>query len=345
MDHEHLTGRQCYFLLTLFMLGNLVTASGAKGLPSGWALFIGLSVVSVAVFALYAKAAGHTPAGCIFTHSLGTVVGVSLTVLYGMLAVLLAGDAIRLFADFIVINDLNDAGAWGNSALLTLTVLLLLCCEMRSLGKVAWAVQPVSAVLIVVSVLLTVNKIQLQQVLPIFAERSELLLRGWVSSFSSLVAAAWLPISTMAQYAPQTWRKNLFAAGITGCLLLVLLCLRNTIVLGFPAISMFRFPAYAAANTQRHSEILISAVFVLCQPFRAALCLRYAQACLKYWLPCFSRWYPPLLLGLSVLCGVFSWSSEQVRWRTVGEGITAVIFLLGPLLVIAVEKLRASRRV
>ena len=345
MDHERLTGRQCYFLLTLFMLGNLVTASGAKGLQAGWILFLSLAAVSIAVFWFYAKAVGNKPAGKIFVSSLGPYFGGALTLLYGGLSVLLAGDAIRLFADFIVINDLNDAGAWGNSALLTLIVLLLLCCEMRSLGKVAWGVLPLAAVLLILSVVFTASQIHTQRLLPLFAEHPDILFRGWLGSFSSLIAAALLPISTMAQYAPSKWQNYLFAAGITACLLLALLCLRNTAVLGFPAVSMFRFPAYTAANTQRHSEILISAVFVLCQPFRAVLCLRYAQACLKYWLPRFSKWYAPLLLGLSVLSGIFSWSSEQVRWRTLGEGITAALFLLGPLLVLTADKIRASRRV
>lgn len=345
MDHERLTGRQCYFLLTLFMLGNLVTASGAKGLQSGWILFLSLAAVSVAVFWLYVKAVGHEPTGKIFVNTLGPYFGGALTLLYGILSVLLAGDAIRLFADFIVINDLNDAGAWGNSILLTLIVLLLLCCETRSLGKVAWGVQPLAAVLLILSVVFTASQAHPHHLLPFFAEPPDILLRGWVGSFSSLIAAALLPISTMAQYAPFKWQINLFSAGITACLLLALLCLRNTAVLGFPAVSMFRFPAYTAANTQRHSEILISAVFVLCQPFRAVLCLRYAQTCLKYWLPRFSKWYAPLLLGLSVLSGIFSWSSEQVRWRTLGEGITAALFLLGPLLVLVTEKIRSSRRV
>ena len=72
---------------------------------------------------------------------------------YCILAILLAGDAIRLFANFIVINDLNDAGAWGNSALLTITVLLLLYCDLESQGKAAWVLSPISAFLLLICLL------------------------------------------------------------------------------------------------------------------------------------------------------------------------------------------------
>ena len=44
MERETITGRQGYFLLTLFFLGNLVTASGLKSIHSGWLLFLLLSL-------------------------------------------------------------------------------------------------------------------------------------------------------------------------------------------------------------------------------------------------------------------------------------------------------------
>ena len=40
MDHSTITGRQGFFLLFLFFLGNLVTATGAKGMQGGWLLFL-----------------------------------------------------------------------------------------------------------------------------------------------------------------------------------------------------------------------------------------------------------------------------------------------------------------
>lgn len=344
MDHDRLSGRQCYFLLTLFLLGNLVTASGARGTHAGWLIFSVLSLFSVGVFFLYAKAAAHQPAGSVFICTLGKYAGTFFTILYCVLSVLLAGDAIRLFADFIVINDLNDAGAWGNSALLTLTVLLMMYCEMHSLGKAAWAVQPLAILFLILSIFFTLDQMDPHRILPLFAESHETLIKGFIGSFSTIITASFFPIFMMAEYAPKKWSGYLYAAGLTACLLLAVICLRNSAVLGYPAISMFRFPAYAAANTHRHSEILISAVFVLCQPFRTLLCLRFAQSCLIHWFPRWSKLYPPLLLGLAVLSGVLSWSSEQVRWRTIGESVTAALFLLGPILVLVTEKIRTMHK-
>ena len=121
-----ITQRQCFFLLFLFFIGNLVTASGAKRKPTGWLIFLLLALLSLPVLYLFTRAAKNRSAGSIFIDAFGKPVGITITVMDCILAVLLAGDAMRLFADFIVINDLNDAGAWGNTALLTLTVFFFL---------------------------------------------------------------------------------------------------------------------------------------------------------------------------------------------------------------------------
>ena len=343
MERDELTSRQCFFLLFLFLLGNLVTAAGAKGTQSGWLMFLVLGFLSIPVYWLFHKAIANLPNGDVFTNALGPLFGGVLTVAYGILAVLMAGDAMRLFADFIVINDLNDAGAWGNTAMLTLVVLMMLRCSLRSLGKAAWAVMTCAVVLSLFSVAVTLGKIDLYRLLPLLDEGKTLISRSFISSFATLLAASFYPIAVFGSGCGHQKSAAVYAAGITACLLMAVLSLRDAAVLGWPAIGRFRFPMFAAAATVRHSQILISSVFVLVQPFRAALCLRYTQACLEYRMPRFRRWYPPMLLGGAVLCGTLSWSSEQVRWRTAGELAVTVLLITGPVAAIFARRFKEKR--
>ena len=343
MGRDVITGRQGYFLLTLFLLGDLVTASGAKSLHSGWLLFLLLAPLSVILFRLYLKTVARRRPEEIFIRPLGKNLGSAVTVLYCALAVLLAGDAIRLFADFIVINDLNDAGAWGNSALLTITVLLLLYSDLSSQGTAAWVLAPVSLAMLSVSLALTMNKTDLYRLLPLLDDSPVNLLAGISGSLGGVLAPAFFPIAALSGSAPVNCRKPVCAAGVTVCFFLVLLSIRDNAVLGYPTAGMFRFPFFASASTARHSEILISAVFVLSQPFRTSLCLRYVQACLIGWNPRWKLLYPPVLLALSIASGALSWSSEQVRWRTGGEIAVILILLSGPLLVFLSDWMRKKK--
>ncbi len=312
MDRETLTPRQFFYLLCLFMLGNLVTAGGAKGVHSGWLLFLMLIPAALLTLWLFVNCRKYF-------DLLWPPLLVCFTLLYSALAVLLAGDSIRLFADFIVINDLNDAGAWANAGLMTVVVLLLLYCDEQSLGKLAWALLPLCVTLLLASVLLTAKAMEFRRLLPLFDAAPRQLGRGMIGTMAGVFAPAFFPIMASERTKNKVKTKAVFAAGSCISLILALLCLRDGAVLGYPAAEMFRFPGYQAAGTVRHSEILFSAVFVLAQPFRTALCLRYVQNTLVRWKPRWSLWYPPILLSLSVVSGILSWSSEQVRWRTAGE--------------------------
>ncbi len=343
MTNSKITQRQCFFLLFLFYIGNLVTASGAKGKPSGWLLFFILALISLPVLYLFTRAAQKRLAGRIFIDSLGKRAGGILTSIYCVLAIMLTGDAMRLFADFIVINDLNDAGAWGNTALLTLTVLFLLKCNIKSLGKAAWLLQPVTVFLLLLGILMTAPKMELHRLLPLFSEKPTILLKEGLSSFATITAAGMLPIFLLNDAMDKSCLPPAAAACVSACVTLALLAVRDTAVLGFPAVSMFRFPSFAASGMLRHSEILMAAAFVLSQPFRAALCLRYAQVCLNELWPRWKRIYPYVLLSLSILSGALSWSSEQVRWRTAGELSITVILLAGPAAVVIADRIKSRK--
>ena len=338
-----ITQRQCFFLLFLFFIGNLVTASGAKGKPTGWLIFLLLALLSLPVLYLFTCAAKNRSAGSIFIDAFGKPVGITITVMDCILAVLLAGDAMRLFADFIVINDLNDAGAWGNTALLTLTVFFFLKCNVKSLGKAAWLLQPSTIVLLLIGILLTAPKMELQRLLPLLAEGPVILLREGLSGFTAITAVGLLPIFLLSDKVEKSCFPPAAAACVGACVTLALLVMRDTAVLGFPAVSMFRFPSFAASGMLRHSEILMAAAFVISQPFRSALCLRYAQVCLAELWPQWQRIYPYLLLSLAILSGALSWSSEQVRWRTAGELVITTILLAGPIAVVVSDRIKARK--
>ncbi len=344
MNRESVTARQIFFLLFLFLLGNLVTGNEVRSLQNGWLIYLLMGLLTIPVYVLYMKVSQQRCAGAIFVSSLGPKVGGALTVVYCLLAVSMAGDAIRQFADFIAINDLNDAGAWGNALLLTLVIFFLLACNLRSLGKTAWGIFPLTAAFLLLSLGLTITKMDLRRLLPILQESNDLLIRGGIGGAVSELVPAFFPIAALGGSAPKKWEKSVLWAGVSACLMLSLLNLRITAVLGAAMMEMFRFPSFAAANAMQHSEILISSAFVFSQPFRAALCLRYVQECLIYWKPRWKQWYAPVLVLLSVANASLSWNTQHRRWRTSGGAVVVILLLVGPAAAVIVDLVKKKRR-
>ncbi len=338
MEENRLSGRQSTFLLCLFMFGNLVTAGGAKGVHSGWLLFLLLLPPTLLILLLFAQTSSYDPEKGNL-NILRKLMGLFFITVYSILAIFYAGDSIRLFADFIVINDLNDAGALGNTGLMTVIVLLLLYSDKRGLGKLGWSLLPLCMLLLFASIFATMGKLELQRLLPLFDTGRDAIARAMIGTVAGVVAPVFFPIMS---FRGEIGKRSALAAGIAVFVTMALLTARDGAVLGYPVAELFRFPSYQAAGVLRHSELLISAVFVLTQPFRTALCLRYVQSWLVCWKPRFQRWYPPMLLGLAVITGVLSWSGEQVRWRTQSELAVTALLLMGPLLVLLLKKVRTK---
>lgn len=340
MNNESLTLRQTFFLLALFLTGNLVVNYGAKSLPTGWLAFLLLAALSVPLMHLYTAAAENCTPWDIFPSAMGKWVGGVMNLLYCAFALLIAGDAVRGFSDFIVVNDLNSAGSVGNTALLLTITAMLLLCSLETAGKVAWILQPLIAFLMVISLSITLSGTDLKQALPLFSEGQEEFWGGVAISLARTLLPAVFPIFTISGAVHRHWRKSACAAGIVVCLFLAIMSLRDTLVLGFPMMSLFRFPDYVAANTYHHSEVLVSTAFVLSQPFRVALCLRYVQECLVHWRPAFQKWYP---LALSLAAGGASLLDLEAlphSWR-VGANITsAVLLIFPPAITILIRKKR-----
>lgn len=343
MESEGLKLRQGYFILALFLTGNLAVNYGAKSLPTGWLVFLLLGALSIPLLLLYTAAAEQHTAWEIFPAALGKGVGSLLTLLYCAFALLVAGDTVRGFSDFIVVNDLNSAGTAGNSALLLTVSVLLLLCSMETVGKAAWLIQPTLALLMAVSLGLTLYGTDLHQVLPLFSEGMEEFWSGAAISLARTLLPAVFPIFTISGAIGRPWRKSACAAGVTICLFLALISLRDTLVLGFPMMSLFRFPDYIAATTHRHSEALVAAAFVLSQPFRVALCLRYVQECLAHWWPDGRHWYPLGLAGIAALTSLLDLEALPHVWRVATNIGAVVLLVLPPLAVLWVRRRRLRK--
>ena len=328
MEHDRITPRQAYFLLALFLLGNFLTATGAKGKPTGWLSFVLMALLATPMLRMTLSLAGRDPAVEILTQSLGRGPGTAATVLLCLIAVFLAGDALSAFAGFIVANDLNNAGAVGNTLLLSGACLLLVCCGGGTLGRMAWLIQPWTVLLLLGSLALTAPYTKLESLLPLFTEGTAHFARATAVSFLTFFAPAVFLVFSLGGKVAGKWTGSAAGAGVLICILLALLTGRNAAVLGERAVQLFRFPSYVAANTSRHGEVLLSVVFVLVQPFREAIFLRFVRECLVSWRPQGRGWYPFVLTALAAALCLTGWSRLESEWRVLEVSCASFIVLL-----------------
>lgn len=263
-----------FFLLTIFFLQDLVSAGEVGGLPLGSLLYLATGACSVLpVFFLFyiGKETGwNNPFAALF----GETPGARITDIAAIGAVGFAAGAVRSFTDFMVVNELNTAGRAGNVLLIGAAIFVLLLGDRPILFHTAWIFQPLIMSALLVNVAITLPHAKLENLPPFVMEDKGALLRAAAKQMLLYVPPAIYPIF-LAGKEQGTKKSAVLLACPVACLLLFILHARDGAVLGYPTIGIFRYPVYVAAGIRRHSEVLISSVFALCQTFYAAVCLRF----------------------------------------------------------------------
>ena len=90
-----------------------------------------------------------------------------------------------------------------------------------------------------------------------------------------------LVLSTALSMKTSKLRKSLILGLFLSCTLLCLAHIRNLLILGYPTVSLFRFPNYISLTQVKMGglfqgmEIVITQAFLLCLPIKSAVCLRF----------------------------------------------------------------------
>lgn len=278
---------RAFFLVALCVSGEMTSDSGAKGQPWGWLIFAAGAVLS----ALFVLAAFQK------IQRIQAVSGVSAAMLC-LSALIFCGRETRIFVRFLMVNELNSAGEWGNSLLMLGVLTVLTVLSGRELETLVWLTAPMVFACYAVSFCLTVPQADWSDLL-LSARTAEVSISPILHTLFAVLLPAVFPIACASS--GNSLGKAPFALGASaGMLALCAMSMRNLLVLGDPALRLFRYPSYSAANAFRHGEVLVLCICVLSQALRTGVFLRFMNTAVQDRFPG-SQPYLPLLLPLAAV--------------------------------------------
>lgn len=263
-----------FFLVTVFYLQGFLRAGAADRLAMGWMVWLALGALSVLITALILHLAGNMTGQMLFPDILGRQAGALASATLSVYGAVLAAGAIRSFADFMIVNELNAAGRLGNAILIGCAAFVLLG-RNATLFRTAWMFQPLITGALLLSVCFTLPHARLENLPPLMIEKGPELLQAGAKEMLRFLPPVIYPLLAVSGRGRGSVKKAALLAGPAAFLLLAVLHIRNIAVLGYPTVTIFRYPAYVAAGIRRHSEALVSSSFALCQVFFAAACLQF----------------------------------------------------------------------
>jgi spore germination protein KB len=281
---QSLTRRQAIAILLMFNFGSSVVMGVSSGVAQdSWISLLLAAVYAVPVLLMYGRIIALNPGEGLFSAAqvlLGKFFGKLVTLLMSWFALHLGALVLRNFSEFIQISTLQETPQLPVAAIMMLTVCALAGMGGKALGKWAVATAPVVLFIVVLTVVLSLNIINPQHVLPVFEHAPAEIAKDAFQIFSFPFAETVLFLSIADLIRPSDRPGGIYMMGLmaSGTVLLIIL-LRNLTVLGPAVVSVEYFPSYAAARIINLGDFLsriegsISINFMLAGITKIALCV------------------------------------------------------------------------
>ena len=281
---QPLTRRQAVAILLLFNFGSSVVMGVSSGVAQdSWISLLLAAVYAVPVLLMYGRIISLNPGEGLFDAAqrlLGKFFGKLVALLMAWYALHLGALVLRNFSEFIQISSLQETPQLPVAAIMMLTVCALAVKGGKALGKWAVATAPVVLFIVLLTVILSLNVMHTEHLLPVFEHPPAEIAKDAFQIFSFPFAETVLFLGIADLIRPSDRPGGIYLWGLmcSGIVLMIVI-LRNLTVLGPAVVSVEYFPSYAAARIINLGDFLsriegsISVNFMLAGITKIALCV------------------------------------------------------------------------
>ena len=310
---KELTSRQLAFLAAIILFGRLSLIGESSVGRDIWLVFIIVPLIGLPLVRMYSliRIDSSNKTKDLFALALGKIPGVISIIMLILAAVIIAASGVTLFTVFISSTPVEDNLLLPSIVIMCITIALLMSVSEGTLGRSSTVAFPMITLLLIVSFVASFKHMDLGALLPIAEYGYTEIAKGVLTSIGFQVAPlVFLIFSTARCASAQKVSRAVSCGLICACALLMIAHLRNVLILGYPSVSLFRFPNYVAltqinmGDLFQGMEIVMTQAFLLCQPIKSAMCLRFASQMLTEYFPKTKMVWPialPLLAGALTL--------------------------------------------
>lgn len=284
MGKELISKKQAGSIIMMFIFGSsLVMGISTKTEQDSWLVLLMTAVCVIPLLLVYARIVKLNPGLDIFEileKLLGRVAGKLVVALMCWYALHLAAMVLRNFSEFIQVSTMPETPQLPIMIGMMLVTAYIAKSGIESLGR--WSLATVCVVLfaVLLTVLLSVNKLELSHIQPVLNHSLGDMASASFALFSYPFAETVLMLGVANAIKTQDSPYKLYlGATMLGAFVLLIVLLRNIVLLGAPMASAEYFPSYAAARIidvgdfLSRIEITIGMNFILAGIVKISVCL------------------------------------------------------------------------
>lgn len=262
MTGETITLRQAICIIIVFIFGStIVFGVGTTSEQDSWISFLFAAVEAIPILLVYARLMKLFPEKNIFEileALFGKALGKIFTVLICWYAIHLGALVVRNFSEFIALTGMPETPQLPVMIMMLLVAAYITKSGVETLGKWSITVFPTICIVIIITVLLSLDRIDLSNLQPVFGHSLNSLLTGSfpILTFPFAETVLFLAVAGAVKKTDNPKRIYISALAISTLILLVVV-IRNYGMLGPKLLSSEYFPSYTAARMIHPADYLM----------------------------------------------------------------------------------------
>lgn len=335
-DENLLTGSRFFWLTVLFMLASILNIGSGDMSKNGWLAYLISPLFALPMIFVWQTIAG---AGG-FSSVLGDKGGKILWGVYFVGSFIVCTFIFSVITYFAVNTSLEKTSRVLLYILPSAALLIISYSAMKGLGRLVRMLLPFNILLILAVLLPSVRDYDFSNLLPIAHEGIPALGNDIFTALSISLSSVAMPIM-LSGNGKKDQTKYICLGYIAGALMLSFIFIKNLCILGWPAMSRYYFPSYAATSLInlghffQRLETITSVSYLICEMIKLAVCLLSACRAAREVTGRPLRYAPAVICTASALCSYFAADSVMELDRLAGIYRIAVTvpFIIIPLLI------------
>ncbi len=284
MRKETFTFSQAVFTLLLFLFGSSVVlgVSGEAG-QDAWVSVLLAAVMMIPLMLMYARIMRLFPETDFFDileNLFGKILGKLLVLLITWYAIHLCALVVRNFTEFLQIVSMPETPQLPMMIALISVTAYLAASGVSALGKWSMVMFPIVMLIVTFTIILALADLDVANLQPVFEAELPKVLTGAYYTLTFPFAETVLFLCMAGAVKKQVSPYKLYTFSIFfGCIVLIVIVLRNVMILGTPMVGASYFPSYTTARLLHVGDFLtriegtITMNFLLAGITKVTVCL------------------------------------------------------------------------
>jgi spore germination protein KB len=355
MSKEIISGKQGISMMTMFFMGStLIMGTGESAERDAWLATLLAAVMSLPVMFVYSRILSLYPGKDLFDILeiiFGNIISKFIQILYFWFPFFLGALVIRNISEFIGVAGLHGTPDFIPKLLMVILCILVIKDGIEVLGRILTFILPIVFIIILFGTILSIPMFELSNIRPVMYNGFKPIFLGAFETFTFPFTETIIFTMVFSSLKSKVSSYKVYYMSLLfGCLIIMIISVRNILILGNEFVISLYFPSYSALSVIKYGtfleriEIAATAAFIFTSFAKISLCMYAATNGVSKILHLgdYRTMAAPVGLSMAILAGIlFGNATEGQEWgRNISPYYSLLFTVILPVFILIAAEIK-----